>query len=147
MSFKNFLNENFIDFVINEFDNNTTERNGGDIKQKNSSWSAKKSEILDTWSNLRPNIPVYMTPIPKNSPDNSSYGEDGIRITGTWPFIASTLSRLKDLISFENDDQLLKLVFKGIDKKSAMPGKQTYVFYINTKERSKRSKSKESPFN
>jgi hypothetical protein len=104
------------------------------------SWSAKKAEVLDIWKKLRPNLPVYIQPMKDGGdggPSRSSYGEDGIRITGSWQFIASVLARLKDLLPFENDNTKLKLVFRGIDGNKSIPNRQTFAFYLNLQNRSK----------
>jgi hypothetical protein len=104
------------------------------------SWSAKKAEVLDIWKKLRPDLPIYIQPMKDGNdggPSKSSYGEDGIRITGTWPFIASVLSRLKDILPYENDNTKLKLVFRGIDGNKSVPNRQTFAFYLNLQNRSK----------
>ena len=124
-SFKTFIEQEFfVEFVINEFN-----------KPSGSSWKAKKNQVMDTWQNLRPDVPIYMTPL-KQGEDQKSYGEDGIRISGSWPFIASVLGRLKDLLQYENDQTRLRLVFKGVD--TGDENKQTFVFYINVENRKKK---------
>ena len=122
-SFKTFVEQqNFVDFVLNEFDST----------QK--SWSAKKDEIMQSWQNLRPEAPIYMKPISQGA-DHKSIGEDGLRITGSWEFIASVLGKLKELMQYENDQTKLKLVFKGVD--GGDPSRQTFVFYVNVEGRQK----------
>lgn len=102
-------------------------------------WSAKKKEILQMWQNLRPDQPIIMHPVDKNdgSTNHSSYGEDGIRITGTWPFIAGILSKLKSVLVYENPNMKLRLVFRGIDPNRLKDNRQAYVFYVNLEPRSK----------
>ena len=68
----------------------------------------------------------------EKSLEKSSYGEDGVRITGSWSFIASILSRLKDLLQFENPKTKLRLSFKGVDNQQ---GKQSFAFYSNLETR------------
>ena len=50
------------------------------------------------WLRENADTPIYMTPIAKTGIiGKKSYGEDGIRITGSWNFIASILGRIKDI--------------------------------------------------
>ena len=126
MNFKDYFhNQAFVDFLIEEFD-----------QKKKQKWSAGKDEILQAWQQVRPNTPIYISPIPpkmgERSLEKSSYGEDGVRITGSWSFIASILSRLKDLLQFENPKTKLRLSFKGVDSQQ---GKQSFAFYINLETR------------
>lgn len=65
-----------------------------------------KSTFLVHWLHLKPNQPLNPAPM-RYKHSGSSYGEDGIRITGSRDFIDSVLSRIKDLIEFENDDTRL----------------------------------------
>lgn len=128
-AFRKFLEQyEFVDFVLNEFD--------GQVQAK--PWSAKKPEIIQMWGNMRGDSPIYMTPIKKSIPGQSghTYGEDGIRITGSWSFIASVLGRMKDVLSYENPQTRLRLIFRGVDQsRSANPDRQTFVFYVNLEER------------
>jgi hypothetical protein len=134
-SFKEFFEQQeFVEFAQSAVNSNSV----GGLSQQN--WSAKKAEIMDIWQKLRPDLPIYIQPMKdsvKGGPSKSSYGEDGIRITGSWPFIASVLSRLKDALPYENDNTKLKLVFRGIDGNKANPDRQTFAFYLNLQNRSK----------
>lgn len=133
-SFKEFFEQQeFVEFV-----QSAVNSSAGRVPQQN--WSAKKAEIMDIWQKLRPDLPIYIQPMKdaaKGGPSKSSYGEDGIRITGSWPFIASVLSRLKDALPYENDNTKLKLVFRGVDGSKANPDRQTFAFYLNLQNRSK----------
>ena len=55
-------------------------------------WQASKDEVLKIWNNLSPESTIQMTPMRPNksglSKRNRSYGEDGIRVTGNWPFVS-----------------------------------------------------------
>lgn len=134
-SFKEFFEQQeFVEFAQSSFDAGA----GGGVSHQN--WSAKKAEIMDIWQKLRPDMPIYIQPMKdatKGGPSKSSYGEDGIRITGSWAFIASTLARLKDILPYENDNTKLKLVFRGIDGNKSVPDRQTFAFYLNLQNRSK----------
>src|SRR4051812_14740633 len=101
------------------------------VQPAQKTWSAKKSEIIQLWHNLRQDTPIVMTPIADNdigNAEHSTYGEDGIRITGSWYFISSILSRLKEVIAYENPQSKLRLIFRGIDKqRDSRPDRQSYV--------------------
>lgn len=140
-SFKTFTEEfDFVDFILNEFNENEL------VNKKPKLWSAKKAEIMQTWKNLRPDIPIIIQPMTNNmlkSDGKSSYGEDGLRITGSWSFIASILARVKEIINYENENTRLKLVFREVDKskKGIMNNKSSFVFYINLEPRASRKKN------
>jgi len=130
-AFKDFVEqEEFVESVINEFESQP-------IQAK--PWSAKKPEVMQIWQNLRSDTPIYMTPMSKNKGmDGQSYGEDGIRITGSYQFITSVLGRIKDLLAYENPQTKLRLVFRGIDKMhGGDPSRNTFVFYVNVENRGK----------
>jgi len=135
-SFKSFVEQQeFVESVLNEFNNPVQNQEQLGMAKP---WSAKKPEILQMWQQSRPNTPIYMTPISKGG-DGSSYGEDGIRISGSFPFIMSVLSRLKELMAYENPHTKLRLVFRGVtaDAGSPRPDKRSFVFYVNAEERGK----------
>lgn len=127
--FRDFVEQQeFAELVINEFD-------AMPVQAK--PWSAKKPEIMQMWGNLRSDTPIYMTPISKMpGQDGATYGEDGIRITGSWTFIAGVLGRIKDLLAYENPQTRLRLIFRGVDKAHGSdPSRATYVFYVNLENR------------
>jgi len=150
-SFKCFFeNSYFIDNVLNEF--NTLQKNmqaQQTLNQpQNKVWSAKKAEVLRMWRNLKEDLPIILTPMIEKPEgvERSSYGEDGVRITGSFPFIMSVLARLKQIISFENQNTKLRLIFRGVDKsKDVRPDRQTFVFYINLENRGKKRPRKVDP--
>ena len=154
-SFKEYIdNTDFVDFVINEFDNvaqvaspqiaipqPASSQAVSDVKP----WSATKKEVLAMWRNIRPDIPIIIQPMKEKveGSDRSSYGEDGIRITGTWNFISSVLGRLKDIITYENPKTRLRLIFRSVEKSGdPRPDKQTFVFYINMEKRGSRRRGR-----
>jgi hypothetical protein len=137
--FREFIDRHdFVEQVLNEFDKGgdaVPERQASPISGK--VWSGKKADILDMWHKLRPDIPLIITPMDTDA-DKDSYGEDGIRITGTWNFIAGVLARLKDLLGYENPETKLRLVFRGIESQhDARPDRNSFVFYLNLDRRSK----------
>ena len=130
-AFKDFLVQHeFVESVVNEF-------NQQPVQAK--PWSAKKPEIMQMWQNMRSDTPIYMTPISKQpGVDSQSYGEDGIRITGSYQFISGVLGRIKDLLAYENPQTKLRLVFRGVDKMhGGDPSRNTFVFYVNVENRGK----------
>lgn len=139
-SFKEFIeNQNQVDELIVEFNATPV----GQFQQSKP-WSAKKKEVLNMWKNIRPNLPILISPISKDG-DSETYGEDGIRLTGSWNFISSVLSRLKDLVYYENPNSRLRLILRGIESgRDARPDRDSYVFYLNLEERGK-GKSPKSP--
>jgi hypothetical protein len=147
-SFKEF--NNFIDFIINEFDNNQTQSNQLTPQQQNIEveeklWSAKKAEILRFWKALKPDMPIVIHPMTEKPEgvERSSYGEDGIRISGSYEFIISVLGKLKQILTYENPNTRLRLIFRAVDRsKLLVPNKRSYVFYINLENRSKKRKRK-----
>lgn len=141
-SFKAFVEQvDFVDQVINEFNGvPSTQAAAVQPAQKIKPWSAKKPEVMQMWQNLRADTPIIMTPVLDNpfdsGKDHSTYGEDGIRITGSWYFISSVLSRLKEILGYENPQTKLRLIFRGIDKmRGGRPDRQSYVFYVNLEKR------------
>ena len=128
-SFKEYVeDQDFVEFVINEFDT---------AKPTKAAKSATKDQIMYVWNQLQPNTPIQIQPMQDNDAglDRSSYGEDGIRITGSWGFIASVLGRLKELLRFENEATRLRLVFRGVDPAHGGIGKKSFVFYVNLENR------------
>jgi hypothetical protein len=134
-SFRQFCEtKDFVEFAEASFDSPPSVPKPSHSK----TWSAGKDEIMQTWQNLHPDLPIYIQPMSDNKTgvERSSFGEDGIRITGSWPFIASVLSRLKGMLNFENDNTKLRLVFRGVDKDHlTSPQKQSFVFYIHLQNR------------
>lgn len=63
----------------------------------------KKSETLQAWQSLKPNLPIlpHMQPLPYKA-KGSTYGACGIRIDGNPQFVDAVLSRIKDLLDGEN---------------------------------------------
>jgi hypothetical protein len=141
-SFKEFVEQQeFVDFILNEVESPAASSLMQPAATVNplKPWSAKKPEILQMWRNFRNDTPIIMTPILDNPNDteHSTYGEDGIRITGSWNFIASVMGRIKELINYENPQHKLRLVLRGVDgTKSHRSDRKSYVFYCNLEGRS-----------
>lgn len=93
---------------------------------------------MDFWKKTRPDTPLMMTPIPYEH-KGSTYEKDGIRVTGSKEFIASTIARLKEFIAYENQDTKLVLVYRETQP-ALNPGDQaTYVLYLQSKQRGKKN--------
>ena len=104
-------------------------------------WKATKDEIISYWKSLRPDTPLFFNPI-EYEHTGSTYGEDGIRITGRPEFIAAVLSRLKEVLNFETPQTKLSLTYRETESPSqsdAGINKTSYVFYVQARERGKGS--------
>lgn len=136
-SFRYFLEQHdFVDRILNEFNAGVpSAQASAGVHHK--TWSAKKPEILAMWKNLRPDQPIILTPMVDNpmGGEKSSYGEDGIRITGSWQFISAILGRLKEIAGYENPQTKLRLVFREVDKSRGRADRQSFVFYVNLETR------------
>ncbi len=84
---------------------------------------------MQFWQSLQPNMPLAMQPIPYEHA-GSTYQQDGIRVTGSKEFIASTIARLKEFMQYENPKTKLMVVYRETDKSQSQQGedKVTYVF-------------------
>jgi hypothetical protein len=71
----------------------------------------EKEEFLKHWASIRKNRKLQPKPVPYTH-EGTTYAEDGIRLTGSRVFVDSVLSRLKDLLLFENEDTRLQVVYK-----------------------------------
>ena len=108
-------------------------------KLKAKAWKASKDEIMTFWKSISGNLPIQLKPIPY-SHKGTTIQEDGIRITGSKEFIASMLSRIKEFINFENDNNKLIISYRQ-SPKSLVPGnKESYMFYLQVKERGPKAK-------
>jgi hypothetical protein len=99
-------------------------------------WRMEKSQIMQYWQTLRPDMPIQFNPI-ESDKKGSTFGEDGIRITGSRPFIDSVLGRLKDILRYENKQTKLNIAYRQVQYKGeGIPDKDSsFVFYIQTKNR------------
>lgn len=100
-------------------------------------WSASKDEIISLWKGLNPSMPLNVAPI-STQHKGSTYGEDGIRITGSTDFINSVLSKLKPFLSYETPNTKLAVSYRETQSPSQIEKgnlKKSFVFYIQVKER------------
>lgn len=128
-----FKQQEFVEYVLENFNKHKV----GTSPKK--TWSATKKQILQMWKGLRPDVPINIQPI-DSRPGHENYGEDGIRISGSWNFISTVLGRIKDLMMHENPQTRLRLIFRGVDSnKDAIQDNQNFVFYLNLERRSRKT--------
>jgi hypothetical protein len=100
-------------------------------------WKISKEEIIKMWQGINPDIPIAMRPISKNH-TGSTYGEDGIRITGSPQFINSILGKIRPLLNYETTTTKLVVSYRETQSPSQVERgnlKKSYVFYVQSKER------------
>jgi hypothetical protein len=73
-----------------------------------------KQEAMKRWAGLTANMPLKPHVIPYKA-EGSSYGADAIRITGSSEFVDSVLSRLMDLMDYENGQTRLGFSRNPVD--------------------------------
>jgi len=108
--------------------------------------SMSKECLLKRWKALKPNMPIRPVAVPyKHS--GSTYGEDGIRIDGSIEFIDSVLSRIQDLLEYENETTRLSVSYSEIAERSKTSegvtfgqGTGTYCCYIRVAQRGNEAK-------
>lgn len=108
-----------------------------DASSKSPKWSASKDEILSYWKTLQADKPILVKPI-NYEHRGSTYGEDGIRITGSPQFISTVISHLKDFMAYETPQTKLAVSYRETESPSKMAAgqnKTSFVFYIAVKER------------
>jgi hypothetical protein len=94
----------------------------------------QKKEFLAHFEGIKENQPIKVSRVPYKH-EGSTYAEDGIRITGSTEFIDSVLSRLKDLLKYENGETRLQVVYKeSVDRETQTP-MGSYNCYIQVHER------------
>jgi hypothetical protein len=101
-------------------------------------WKASKDEIVQHWSKLPPGMPMnQLRAVPPNH-KGPTYSFDGLRITGSHFWIDFVLSRLKDVLAYEDPDgrTRLQVIYKQIvDNKTQQAVPESYVFYVQVKQR------------
>jgi hypothetical protein len=98
-------------------------------QKKVAPWHASKKEVLQMWQSLKGG-PIVMRPI-VNYHKGTRFRSDGIRLTGSFQFIQSVLSRFKDLMAYESSPGTK--VDVELRQINDMPGMETgpsYVCYI-----------------
>ena len=96
--------------------------------------SLRKEQFLAYWAEMKRRRAIKPRPVPYKF-RGSTYAEDGIRITGSRKFVDQVLSRLTDMLRFENDMTRLQVVYKQTtDKESGRPI-DSWNCYIQVHER------------
>ena len=99
----------------------------------------RKAEILNHWGQIKANQKISINAVAYKH-KGSTYAEDGIRLTGSQEFIDSILSRLTDLLQYENGSSRLQLVYKeSMDKDTGVP-LNSFNCYIQVHERGNEAK-------
>jgi hypothetical protein len=105
-------------------------------------WKASKKEILTHWSQVPPGLPLTSIRTVPSSHKGSTITFDGLRITGSSQWIDFILSRLRDMLGYEGEQTRLQVIYKQqIDSKTQMGRPNSYVFYLQVKQRGDTEKS------
>ena len=99
----------------------------------------RKNQALNHWNKLETDQALKPVPVPYKH-TGSTYGQDGIRITGSPEFIDSVLSKLKDLLQYENGETRLQLVYNQITCKKSGLKMNTHNCYYQVHERGNEAK-------
>ena len=94
----------------------------------------RKKAMLEHWRGLTPNRTLTPCPVAYKH-EGSTYAEDGIRITGSPQWIDSVLSRLQDLLAYENGTTRLQVVYKQSTDRNTQQAMDSYNCYIQVHER------------
>lgn len=97
--------------------------------------TSRRSKLLQYWQTLRPDMPISLTPISRDH-TGSTKDDDGIRLTGSPQFIASVISRLKEILMYESPRTKIEIVYRQSEAQQGGQSKPSYVMYIQVKERS-----------
>lgn len=102
-----------------------------DQKAVEKPWTAKKSDVMQSWNNLKPNLPLNMQPVSEHN-KGSRFRYDGIRVTGTAQFINGIMSRIKDMMQYENEVHRLDIEYRQIPSKEGdMDNSPQFAFYCH----------------
>jgi hypothetical protein len=99
----------------------------------------KKREILAHWRRLAPNQPIAPAVVPYKH-HGTTYGQDGIRLTGSPQFIDAVLSRLRDLLEFESLTTRLQVTYQESKDRATGEKLGSYNCYIQVHERGDEAK-------
>lgn len=116
-----------------------SEPNGPSVVRKRKTdhkWRLKKDQILAHWQAIRNDTAIKMIPLPSNY-EGETYDKDTIRVTGSRQFIDSILSRLKELMAYENAKIKLNVIYRMQPQEKQMAGQPpAFVCYIQSEVRS-----------
>ena len=94
----------------------------------------KKAEIMAHWKSLIRPLELAPRPVPYRH-QGSTYAEDGIRITGSRAFIDAVLSRLTELLAFENGQTRLHVSYQPATDKESGCRLGSWSCYVQVHER------------
>lgn len=94
----------------------------------------KKDEFLQHFKSITKNQKIAVSPVAYKH-EGSTYAEDGIRITGSREFIDSILSRLTDLLQYENGNTRLQVVYKESQDRETGRSLNSWNCYLQVHER------------
>jgi hypothetical protein len=99
----------------------------------------KKAEFLKHWQSLKPCQPIDPKPVPYEH-EGSTFDQDGIRLTGSRRFIDSVLSHLKPLLSREDGETRLQVVYQQAKDKDTGAALDSWTCYVQVHERGEEAK-------
>ena len=99
----------------------------------------RKNQALKHWNKLETDQALKPVPVPYKH-TGSTYDQDGIRVTGSPEFIDSVLSRLKDLLQYENGETRLQLVYNQSTCKKSGLKMDSHNCYVQVHERGNEAK-------
>lgn len=99
-----------------------------------------KKAFLDHWRGMKRRKKLVVQPVPYKH-EGSTFDQDGIRITGSRQFIDAILSRLTELLDYENGGTRLQLNYQqATDRKTGEP-LDSWTCYIQVHERGDEAKA------
>ena len=99
----------------------------------------RKKEFLNHFGNIESNQSIKVSPVLYKH-KGSTYAEDGIRLTGSREFIDSILSRLTDLLEYENCNTRLQCVYKESTDRHTGAQLDSFNCYLQVHERGGQAK-------
>lgn len=99
-----------------------------------------KDQVLAHWRSMKRRRKLEPQVIPYKQA-GSKYAEDTIRITGSRAFIDGVLSRLTELLEYENGQSRLQVSYQQVvDRDSGLPVKDSFACHIQVHERGPEAK-------
>jgi hypothetical protein len=93
-----------------------------------------KADFLRHWSGLKRKRPLRPRPVPYRH-SGSTFDQDGIRITGSREFIDAVLSRLTELLPFENAGTRLQVNYQQAKDRATGAPLDSWTCYIQVHQR------------
>jgi hypothetical protein len=99
-------------------------------KEVSKPWVAKKADVLKLWNSVRTDSPLQVQPVPAQH-TGKRFDQDGVRVTGSSPFINSVLARLKSFLFYADHPSLeLDVKYRSVQRRS-ITDKPSFACYIN----------------